>query len=274
MRLLSLAAGTILDVGPAEAVDVAADAGFPAVGVWFDAASWTNAVASDVRHRADTRGLTLLDVEPIILTPAGSSTPDHGEAIVDAARFLGARNILVASRDADDGRVAARLHELAERLEGTDIRLVLEFLPIMAVRTLPQALTIVAAAAHPRLGVLVDALHLSRAGHHPSDLAGFDLALFPYLQLCDAPAETAASPNSNMAPLLYEALHGRLLPGDGALPLAELLEAIPEVPISLELRSAALMTGYPDPTTRARAVRMATERTIGASGQPRPARAK
>ncbi len=264
MRTLSLAAGTILDVGPAVAVDVAADAGFPSVGVWFDPATWTPAVAADVRARADARGMILLDIEPIILTPEGSATPDHGEAIVGAAQVVGARNILVASRDPDDARVAARLHALAERLDGTDIRLVLEFLPIMAVRTLPQAAAIVAAADHPRLGLLIDALHLSRAGHLPSDLEGLDPSLLPYLQLCDAPMETAASPNPNMPPLLYEALHGRLLPGAGALPLAQLLEAIPNVPISLELRSAALMADYPDPTDRARAVRIATEQVVGA----------
>ena len=35
-RLLSLAAGTVLDLQPPEAVGVAADAGFGAVGVWHD----------------------------------------------------------------------------------------------------------------------------------------------------------------------------------------------------------------------------------------------
>jgi sugar phosphate isomerase/epimerase len=262
MRILSLAAGTILDVGPAAAVDVAADAGFASVGVWFDAATWTKAVAADVRSRADARGMTLLDIEPIMLTPEGSSTADNGEAIVDAAQLIGARNILVASRDPDDARVAARLHALAERLDGTDIRLVLEFLPILAVRTLPQALSIVEAAEHPRLGVLIDALHLSRAGHSPTDLAGLDPALFPYLQLCDARASTEPSPNPNMPPLLYEALHGRLLPGEGSLPLHELLQAIPNVPISLELRSAALMSNFPDPVERAHVVRLASERVV------------
>ena len=69
MRLLSLAAGTMLDVGPAAAVDVAADAGFTGVGVWFDPVTWTDAVADDVRARADARAMTLLDLEPIILPP-------------------------------------------------------------------------------------------------------------------------------------------------------------------------------------------------------------
>jgi hypothetical protein len=49
-----------------------------------------------------------------------------------------------------------------------------------------------------------------------------------------------------------------LLPGDGDLPLRETLAALPDVPLSLELRSASLMTAYPDPVERARAVMRAT----------------
>ncbi len=261
MRTLSLAAGTILDVGPPDAVDVAAEAGFTSVGVWFDATTWTDAVADDVRSRAADRGLTILDIEPIMLTPAGSARLDHGEAIVDAAIRIGARNVLVASRDTDNDRVADRLRSLAARLEGTDIRLVLEFLPILGVRTLPQALSIVAAAGHPCLGVLVDNLHLSRAGHVPADLTGVTAHLLPYIQVCDAPAVPA---DTEVPALLHEALHGRQLPGEGGLPIAELLAVVPKVPISLELRAEHLRTSYPDPVDRSRTVRLSMERLLAA----------
>ena len=259
MRTISLAAGTVLDVGPVDAVDVAADAGFASVGVWFDAATWSDAVADEVRARAELRGVIILDIEPIMLVPAGSSSADNGEAIVDAAMRVGARNVLVASRDTDNARVADRLSALADRLSGTDIRLVLEFLPILGVRTLPQALSIVAAADHPCLGVLIDNLHLSRAGHLPTDLAAVDKHLLPYIQVCDAPAVPA-----DVAPatLLFEALHGRLLPGEGGLPIGELLDVVPAVPLSLELRSEALCTLYPNPVERARAVRLSMERVL------------
>ena len=239
---------------------MAADAGFTSVGIWFDAATWSDAVADNVRVRAADRGLAILDIEPIMLTPAGSSKLDHGEAIVDAAMRIGARNVLVASRDTDDGRVADRLRELAARLEGTDVRLVLEFLPILGVRTLPQALSIIAAADHPCLGVLVDNLHLSRAGHVPADLALVDAHLLPYIQVCDAPAVPV---DPSIPALLHEALHGRLLPGEGGLPIAELLAAVPNVPISLELRSEHLRTMFPDPVDRAREVRLAMDRVLG-----------
>ena len=77
----------------------------------------------------------------------------------------------------------------------------------------------------------------------------------PYLQLADA---AAARPRMTREQLREEALHGRILPGAGVLPLAEVLDAVPDVPISMELRSRALMTAHPDPVARARAVLAAT----------------
>ena len=265
MRTLSLAAGTILDVDPAAAVDVAADAGFTSVGVWFDAATWSDAVADEVRRRSVARRVSILDIEPVMLMPAGSGAVDHGDAIVDAAVRVGARNVLVASRDTDDERVAQRLRELAERLDrsaasgAADVRIVLEFLPILGVRTLPQALAIISAADHSRIGLLVDSLHLSRAGHLPADLDGVARRLMPYLQVCDAPV---VPHDASIPALLHEALHARLLPGDGGLPIAVLLAAVPDVPISLELRSQQLREDYPDAVERARVVRLAMQRVL------------
>jgi sugar phosphate isomerase/epimerase len=262
-RLISLAAGVILDVGPERAIEVAAEANWPAVGIWFDPQSWTATTATDVRRRLDDLGIIPLDIEPIMLGPSG----DHGDAIIDAAVAINARNILVASRDSDNGRVADRLGALADRLTtnapGTNTRIVLEFLPALGVKTLAQASAIVEQVGRPELGILIDSLHLSRANETPDDVA---LAItqssahrFPYLQLADAPH---APPATDAGSLIDEALHGRLLPGHGELPLSRLLAAVPHVPVSVELRSRELMTSFPDPTERARAVKSATERVL------------
>jgi sugar phosphate isomerase/epimerase len=254
-RILSLAAGTILEVSPVDAVRVAERSGFPAVGIWFDAESWTDQRAHDVRRALDNSPVVALDIEPIMLTSEG----DYGNVIVDAAQIIGAQNILVASRDADINRVGNRLAELADRLGNSSIRLVLEFLPILGIKTLPEALAAVQIADNKNVGVLVDSLHFVRAGHSLTDLSGLDPKLFPYLQLCDAPLEIA-DPSAKSR--LHEALHGRLLPGDGELPLHDLLTAIPDVPISLELRSEKLRTDYPNPTDRAKALHGAATRFL------------
>jgi sugar phosphate isomerase/epimerase len=250
-RLVSLAAGTILDVAPDQAVHVAAAAGWPAVGIWFDPTTWTDVTTRMVATALAEHALVALDVEPVLLAPDGPVVTDDGRRLVDAAVALDARHVLVASRDPDHGRVAAAVSGLCERADGSDVRVVLEFLPIMAVRTLADAVDIVATAGHPAAGVLVDALHLVRSGGTPTDVAAVDPALLPYAQWCDV---DAIAP-TDLAGLLDEALHGRLLPGDGVAPLDELLAALPvRCPISVEMRSRELMTRFPDAIDRARAV--------------------
>jgi len=105
-------------------------------------------------------------------------------------------------------------------------------------------------AGHAAGAVLVDALHLDRGAGTPAEVAALDPTLLPYAQLCDAPA--TRPPDDG---LIDEALNGRLLPGDGDLPLAALIDAFaPTTPFSMELRSAALRNAYPDAVDRAAVV--------------------
>jgi hypothetical protein len=93
-------------------------------------------------------------------------------------------------------------------------------------------------------------LHLSRSGGSPADLAAVDPALLPYLQVADAPAAVPV----DLASLVDEARYGRLLPGEGVLPIRDVIEAVPMVPLSFELRSRLLHQTYPDAVDRAVAV--------------------
>jgi sugar phosphate isomerase/epimerase len=140
------------------------------------------------------------------------------------------------------------------------MRAVFEFLMISAVRTLDEAAAIVRDVAHPAAGVLVDALHLQRGGATPAAVAALDPAWLPYAQLCDAPFVLPAD-----ATYLSDAVDGRCAPGEGELPLRELLLALPAgIPQSLEVRSLAYRTRYPDPVQRARAVLEQTRRFLAA----------
>ena len=251
-RTISLAAGTVPEIDPPATVQAAAAAGFGAAGIWIDLATWTPAVTADVRRRLDDTGVAALDAEVIRLRPERDLS--DAERIVDIAAAVGARFALVVSQDPDLGRTAAQYGDLCAHGAEVGVRPVLEFMRFMTVRTLPEAVDVVARAGHPDGAVLVDALHLDRGGHTPADVAALDPALLPYAQLCDGPA---TAPPADQ--LVTEALDGRLLPGEGALPLEELVAALPDaIPLSVELRSAALRTGYPDPVARARVVAAAT----------------
>jgi len=267
-RVLSLAAGTILDVSPADAVSVAAAAGWPAVGAWFDPDTWTDAVAADVAARAAGSGVRVLDIEPFIFGRGAT----HQQAIVDAAAHVDARFLLAAGGLAVPGEVADGLAQLCARAAVTapNLVVVLEFLPIFSVGTLEAAVAVVKEVAAPNLAVLVDTLHLARSNGSPADvaaLAALDAGLFPYVQIADA---TAAPGDTSSAGLRDEALHGRLLPGDGALPIAELLAAVPAADVSVELRSRELMSAFPDPVERARRVLTASRSVVdGALTHPK-----
>jgi sugar phosphate isomerase/epimerase len=249
-RLLSLAAGCVLDVSPADTVSVAAEAGFDGAGIWFDPQTWTAATTRDVAARLDATGLVALDVEPIFVSEQG----DAGDALVDAAAELGARNVLLVSRHPDQSATTERFGQLCDRAAPAGINVVLEFLPIMTVASLAAAVEVVTQAGRPNGGVLVDTLHLARCGTAPGELAAVR-HLLPYLQIADAPAHP---PGTSMKELRDEALYGRLLPGEGDLPLVEVQEVVRSVPLSVELRSRALHEQHPDALDRARAIHAAS----------------
>jgi len=153
--------------------------------------------------------------------------------------------------------VVDRFAALCDRAAAAGVVVVLEFLPIFTIGTLAAAVGVVRDVGHPAGAVLVDTLHLSRSGGDPDELRSVPAGLLPYLQVADAPAEAPAREQ-----LRDEALHGRLLPGDGGLPLAATLAAVPDVPLSLEIRSAALVEHHPDPAERAAVVLSATRRLL------------
>ncbi|HZV11025.1 MAG TPA: sugar phosphate isomerase/epimerase, partial [Novosphingobium sp.] len=84
-----------------------------------------------------------------------------------------------------------------------------------------------------------------------------DPALLPYAQFCDALAERPDP--ADFDAIIHDAIDLRQQCGEGALPLAALLQALPaDIPLAIELRSAALRSAWPDPCERARAVATAT----------------
>ena len=232
-RLLSLAAGVQPDVAPADMVTVAHDAGWPAVGIWFDGKTWTNETSREVRQRLDDTGVIALDIEPIIPSEDGS---DFAEQLIEAAAVIGARHILFTSRLKDQARTTDRYQQVCEMALAHGIKVVCEFLPIFPLNTLSMAAEIVANSQATNGGVLIDNLHLSRSGSSIEDVLAMPTELFPYLQICDAPADRP----TDFGGLLDEALNGRLCPGEGSLPIIELLQAVPDVPLSFEVRSKFL----------------------------------
>lgn len=266
--LLSLAAGVLPEFTPPEMAAAAVAAGWPAVGIWVDPATWTDSIAAEVRARTADAGITVLDVEVIWLKP-GPDDPDHFR-IIDAGAAIGARNVLAVSSDPDGDAAAAKLGRLVDHAAGAELRVSLEFAAFTEVASLAAALALLARAERPTAGLLIDPLHLARTGGRPADLIDVPPSRIAYAQFCDAPA--SGPPASDIAAIVHEALDLRLMPGDGGLPLAALLAALPSAtPLSVELRSAALRDACPDPAERARVLLAATRTGLAQALDPQEA---
>ncbi len=263
-RLLSLATGSLPEFDPVAVAEAAAAAGWEACGIWFDADTWTAQTTRDTRDAFCRNALVPLDIEVVWIHP-GAADPRH-QRLLEAGAEIGARNALVVSSDPDIEATKRRFEGICRIAERCGLNACLEFLPITELKTLPAALEVIRAVAHPRARLLVDALHLARSGGAPEDLRDVPPGLFSYAQICDAPA----APGS-MEPdaLLHEAIDGRLLPGEGELPLQRLLQVLPAgLALAPEQRSRALRERFPDPVARAGAILRATRRFLQAIGEP------
>ncbi len=264
-RELSIAAGMLLDVSdPVDCVEIAAAAGFDALGLRFIGDPPTARRLQRVRAALERTGLYLLDLEMVIL--AADGTPAASDAqVLEIANELAPRHLTTVSYCTDAARTTERLADVCDAVGDAGVVPALEFLPFSGVRTFAAARRIVEGVAPGRAAVLVDALHVERSGDVPETLSDATDALIPYVQLCDAPA---LAPDASDRGLYREAVAGRSLPGDGELPLERFLAAIPATaPLSVEVLSEALM-GTLDPSTRAARAMTATRQLLERTAAP------
>ena len=249
---LSLSAGCVLDLDPAEVVACAAASGFDLAGVRLaDPPGQRDAVALALARD----GIGLLDVEVVRL--GAGPLGEHDRTLAEVAADLGARFLLTVSDEPDEDVTATRVAELAALLEGSPTRVALEPMRFTGVRTRAAAERIARATG---VTVLLDPLHLHRAG---DDLARpADPALTGYAQLTDL-----ADPDGTPPDLAREARHDRVPPGHGGLDLRGFVAGLPPgVPLAVEVQSDRL-AATTAPLERAVMLRLAAE-TVLAGGRP------
>jgi sugar phosphate isomerase/epimerase len=238
-RQISLAHLTVLDTTPPELVSVAAAAGFRTIGIRLTAPPSVGVPPYDILSdgpllretllRLGDTGVSVLDTEFLRFEP--ENPVGIPEGFLEVSARLGARNVLVMSAEPQEARTIERFCDLCDRAARYGLHVCLEFAIYTGVRTLAQAAHVVAQSKRSNASVLVDALHFSRSGGIPAHIAQVDPSLFRYVQICDA----AADMPGDTPGLIREARTGRLLPGEGVLPLAELVAVLPDtVPLAVE----------------------------------------
>ena len=240
-RLLTLGPLTALSLTPPKLMDVAAAAGLDGIGIRMLPAAPGGiayplmndaALLRETRAAKAATGLRILDLEMVRIGPAFD--------VAAYARFfetgaqLGAAHVLVAIDDADTARAAASFAQVCEALRPYGMTADLEFMPWTDAPDLATARRIVAAAAQPNGGILIDPLHLVRSNSAIGDIALVPAIALHYAQICDGPA--AAPPTREG--LIHAARCERLLPGEGDIDLVSLFRRLPPgIPVCIETPS-------------------------------------
>jgi sugar phosphate isomerase/epimerase len=265
MKPLSLAHLTVLDVGPPCLIDLAAEAGFRAVGIRL-CSPMPGGIAYPLRAgSAELRetkrlmralGVAVSDIE-VVRIAADTNVDDYAGPF-EAAAELGAERVCINIDDAERTRVIERMGALCDLAVPFGLALDIEFMIWRPVARLEDAVDVVKSTKRANAFVLIDALHLIRSGGTVAQVAALDPALIGSVQLCDAPL--ASPPQSG---IIDEARGNRLLPGEGELPLRELLAVLPkDVPLSAEVPLAREI----DSLKRAKLTRLATESLLREAG--------
>jgi sugar phosphate isomerase/epimerase len=265
MDRLSLAPVTINELDPPALIEAAHEGGFALTDLRVLGAPGAAPVAPVIGNRpmiaaiaaalADT-GVTLFGATGIWLVPEFGL--DAALPALEVAARLGATYFLVVGNDPDEARMTANLARLAEAAGSHRLQLALELMPYTAVNSLDKAHRIVVATQARNLGLLIDALHLARAGGTPAEIAALPREHIAYLQLCDAPDELPPGMT-----LRQESLGARLYPGEGALPLRALMDALPEG-IVIDVETPVAANQGASPAERARLALSATQRFLTA----------
>lgn len=265
MNRLSLAPVTINEVDPPDLIAAAAAAGFQSVDLRVLGAPGAAPVAPVIGNRpmiaaiaaacADT-GVAIFGATGVWLEPS-FAVADALPALEVAAR-LGAEQFLAVGNDPLEARMAENLGRLAEAAGSFRLRVALELMPYTRVNSLAMARRLVEGCALPNLALLIDALHLVRAGGTAAEVAAIDPRYIAYLQLCDAPL----LPPKSMT-LREESLTSRLYPGEGELPLAALLDALP-ADVVVDVETPVARDRHLPPDERAALAATAAKRFLNA----------
>jgi sugar phosphate isomerase/epimerase len=238
-RIYSLAYLTSAPMAPPDALVLAQKLGYQAIGVRiapaapggdFSPLTEDPAMLRDTVARIQDTGVPVFDVEIARLNE--NFHADQFKRFLETAGTLGARAILVAGDDPDEGRLTASYAAFCDAAAPFNLTADLEFMPWTAVRDARSALRIITNADRPNGRVLVDSLHAGRSTTTLADLAAIPGSRLSYAQLCDAPGEIPTTPEG----LIHTARCARLLPGEGGIDLVGIVSQLPaDLPLSLEI---------------------------------------
>lgn len=207
----------------------AAQAGFGGVGLRpedvLDSCRQGTSISELARIIADL-GLQVHELESVRGWYAmGQEARRAEDELYRVADVLGGRHVTVVAEFEGPlpelPRTGDRFRELCTRAERHGLIAALEFVPqLTALKDLPTAAAVVAAAGPANGGVLLDSWHLYHSGGTPADVRALPAGAVAAVQLSDGPATAASSRTATT----FE----RELPGQGSFDLTGLIRSVRE----------------------------------------------
>ncbi|WP_130804780.1 sugar phosphate isomerase/epimerase family protein [Acinetobacter ihumii] len=229
-REYSLSFLSVADVSPVNAVKIAAECGYAAVGLRLLPAAPHEAdypILTDASLIKETQaalkdtGVKVADVEIIRITPEFEAKKYL--QFLEVAQQLGAKHILIAGNDPEQARLIQNFAQFCELSQRYGLSCDLEFMPWTNVKNLSQAQQIVEASEQDNAAILIDSLHFDRSDSTLEQVKALDPKRINYVQLCDGLAHY----DSSDAGLIKIARSNRLVPGQGEIDLIGLIAALP-----------------------------------------------
>jgi sugar phosphate isomerase/epimerase len=238
-NLIALSPPTLPETPPIEYVEAAAAAGYDAVGLRlarsplfpFYPVVGNAPLTRELKLILASSGMRVLDILTFYLQP--TTDFDAFAPALELGAELGARYALVAGDDADWARLRASTARFCDLAAQFGISAALEFAVIRPLATLSQTLRLLSEIGRKNGVVCLDPLNFVRGGGSAAFLRGLEPRLFPYAQISDGvlgPGEPDLSKLGRMSP------NERRMPGDGTVPLRQILDALPAgLPLSVEI---------------------------------------
>jgi sugar phosphate isomerase/epimerase len=238
---------TVGDAGPVELIGAAAAGGFDSVNLWLSLSPGVSDPVTARRAPADVVGNPELirairerckaTGVRIFTASAGFISPSFDRVrltrTLEAIAELGCARFSIVGWDDDPARLAQHFGELCTHAATFSIAVQLEFMAYSTIKTLAAALELVETAANAQ--VILDTLHFDRAGSTLDEVRRLEPGRIGSVQISDAPRR-----HPPLAELRVESRASRLYPGDGELPLRELMLLVPEdIAVEVETPVAA-----------------------------------
>lgn len=256
MHRLYLTQNSIPTATPLEVIDIAARAGFdgvslrfiPVVGMDmpFFPVVGDRAAISGIKSALSRTQLRLFEIFTLYIKPEFDFA--SYVAALEVGAELGAACAMALCFDSDHARRTENFARVCEAAGKVGIDIGLEFSMATEIRSMQAAIDLVRATKSPHASLMVDPAHLRRCGGVPDDLDAVDHSLMRYAQFND----------------LDVATNELRMPGEGDLPLGEILKRLPQdIPLVAEVTPSRMPPGVTN-AEWARRIAVSTRPYIGA----------